>query len=128
MIGTCVCGSVCWTLDNLPSSATICNCTACRKYAALWAYAFIDEGVTTKGITKAYARGTALEFHFCANCGTLAFYRGLRTEEDGKIKIALNLRLANPDAVAKITLERFDGLDTFDDLPLDGRCVSDVWF
>ncbi|TIS67974.1 MAG: GFA family protein, partial [Mesorhizobium sp.] len=24
--------------------------------------------------------------------------------------------------------EHFDGLETFDDLPRDGRCVRDMWF
>ena len=41
---------------------------------------------------------------------------------------AVNLRLAEPDAVATIPIDRFDGLGTFSDLPRDGRCVGDVWF
>jgi hypothetical protein len=40
----------------------------------------------------------------------------------------VNLRLAEPDAVAEVLIRRFDGLDTFEDLPSDGRCVSDYWF
>ena len=39
-----------------------------------------------------------------------------------------NLRLAEPEAVAQIPIDHFDGLDTFDDLPRDGRCVADYWF
>ena len=31
-------------------------------------------------------------------------------------------------AVAGIVMDHFDGLDTFDDLPRDGRCVADMWF
>lgn len=31
-------------------------------------------------------------------------------------------------AVADIPLDHFDGLDTFEDLPSDGRCVRDMWF
>ena len=27
-----------------------------------------------------------------------------------------------------LPIDHFDGLDTFDDLPRDGRCVADYWF
>jgi len=30
--------------------------------------------------------------------------------------------------VARIPIDRFDGLDAFEDLPRDGRCVGDYWF
>jgi hypothetical protein len=30
--------------------------------------------------------------------------------------------------IADIPIDHFDGLDTFDDLPRDGRCVKDYWF
>jgi hypothetical protein len=34
----------------------------------------------------------------------------------------------DPDVVAHIPIRHFDGLDTFEDLPMDGRCVRDYWF
>jgi hypothetical protein len=37
------------------------------------------------------------------------------------------VRLAEPDAVAHLVIDHFDGLDTFEDLPTDGRCVRDLW-
>jgi hypothetical protein len=40
----------------------------------------------------------------------------------------VHLRLAEPDAVAAVVLDRFDGLAIFDDLGRDGRCVADVCF
>ena len=83
-----------------------------------------------KGETRAYVRGDAmLEFHFCPKCGCMAFWRGLRRkDETGKTRIAVNLRLSEPTAVAHIPIDHFDGLDTFDKLPRDGKCVSDYWF
>ena len=42
--------------------------------------------------------------------------------------MAVNIRLAPPEAVADLRIDHFDGLDSFDDLPGDGRCVRDVWF
>jgi hypothetical protein len=126
--GNCLCGSVRWQLDGVPDGATACNCTACRRYGALWAYDFIDHGIRVSGRTTPYVRGSALQFHFCPGCGCVTHWLGLRKEEDGRIRVAVNLRLADPDAVAGIPIDHFDGLDTFDDLPRDGRCVADYWF
>lgn len=73
-------------------------------------------------------RGTVIEFHFCPHCGCVGFWRAREAGEDGRRRVAVNLRLAEPEAVAHIPIDRFDGLDTFDDLPRDGRCVRDYWF
>jgi hypothetical protein len=100
----------------------------CRRYGELWAYDYEGEGIQVSGTTTAYVRGKALEFHFCPTCGCVAFWRGLDLEQDGRRRIAVNLRLAEPDAVAKIPIDHFDGLDTWTDLPRDGKCVVDYWF
>jgi hypothetical protein len=126
--GTCLCQKVSWTLEGTPDGATACNCTACRRYGVLWAYGHVDEDIKTKGETKAYVRGKALEFHFCPNCGAMVFWRGLQKDEEGKTRIAVNLGLSEPETVAHIPIDHFDGLDSFDDLPRDGKCVSDYWF
>lgn len=126
--GACHCGAVRWRFDGVPDGATACNCTVCRRYGVLWAYDYEGEGIHVTGSTRAYVRGEALEFHFCANCACVAFWRSRRVQDDGRLRIAVNLRLAEPDAVARIPIDHFDGLDTFDDLPRDGRCVADYWF
>ena len=41
--------------------------------------------------------------------------------------MAVNLRLAPPEAVGGLLIDRFDGLTAFNDLPPDGRCVRDDW-
>ena len=38
------------------------------------------------------------------------------------------MRLAEPQDVADIPLQRFEGLHSFEDLPRDGRRVADMWF
>jgi hypothetical protein len=126
--GSCLCGAVHWRFDGRPDGATACNCTACRRYGVLWAYDHEGEGIHVTGTTRGYARGTALEFHFCPTCGCLAFWRGKSLDGQGRRRIAVNLRLADPATVADIQIDHFDGLDTFDDLPRDGRCVKDYWF
>jgi len=56
------------------------------------------------------------------------FWRGQQLDEQSRRRIAVNLRLAEPDTVREIPIDHFDGLDTFEDLPRDGRCVADYWF
>jgi len=128
LTGSCHCGALRWQLRDLPESATACNCTVCRRYGVLWAYDHEGEGIHVSGPSKAYIRGKAIEFHFCPDCGCVAFWRAQSLTPEGKRRIAVNLRLTEPEAVAHVPIDHFDGLDTFDDLPRDGRCVGDYWF
>jgi hypothetical protein len=126
--GVCHCGGVRWEYDAQPEGATACNCTVCRRYGVLWIYGYEGEGVRVTGETRSYRRGTAIDFHFCGTCGCMAFYRATRLEAGGRRKIAVNVRLSEPETVGHIPIDHFDGLDKFDDLPRDGRRVSDYWF
>ena len=126
--GSCLCGAVHFTFEGVPDGATACNCTACRRYGVLWAYDYENQGIKVTGATRPYTRGKALEFHFCPTCGCVVFWRAQRDDAEGRRRIAVNLRLAEPEAVAQIPIDHFDGFDTFDDLPRDGKCVADYWF
>jgi hypothetical protein len=130
--GHCHCGAAHWTFHGEIPDATICNCTACRRYGALWAYDYEGHGIHVtapeNGLT-AYVRGSgSLSFNFCRVCGNLVCWRGLKPAEDGRTRIAVNLRLAEPGDVANVPLQCFEGLHSFEDLPRDGRHVADVWF
>lgn len=126
--GSCHCGAVRWRFEGVPESATACNCTICRRYGVLWAYDYENEAIHVSGPTAVYARGGHIGFHFCLGCGCVAYWRALAPGQDGRRRIAVNLRLAEPQSVGAIALARFDGLGTFEDLPRDGRCVADMWF
>jgi hypothetical protein len=130
--GSCHCGAVYWTLEGDPGPVTACNCTLCRRYGALWAYDYENERIRISGPTTAYVRAgkadSALEIRFCPTCGCVMCWRGLRLETDGRRRMAVNIRLAPTEEVAHLIIDHFDGLDTFDDLPRDGRCVRDLWF
>ncbi len=127
--GSCLCGTVNWTFDGMPESATACNCTVCRRYGVLWIYDFENEGIHVSGKTRAYVRNEgSLGFHFCPDCGCVAYWRSLQVQQDGKRRIAVNVRLSEPETVAHLLIDHFDGLDEFEDLPRDGRCVKDYWF
>jgi len=94
----------------------------------LWAYDFEGEGIHVSGTSRCYTRGAAIEFHFCPQCGCVGYWRSRQAEPGGRRRIAVNLRLTEPEAVAQVPIDHFDGLETFADLPRDGRCVADYWF
>ena len=128
--GACHCGQTGWTLAGDPGSITACNCTLCRRYGALWAYDYEGERIRVRGDLSSYRRpkaDPALEMLFCPACACVVAWRGLRLEPDGRRRMAVNLRLADPEAVAQLPIDHFDGLDSFDDLPTQGRCVRDLW-
>jgi hypothetical protein len=130
--GSCHCGATGWSLAGDPGAVTACNCTLCVRYGALWAYDFEGERISISGPTSVYTRigkaDPALEIHFCPTCACVLAWRGLRLEEDGRRRIAANIRLTALEAVADLRIDHLDGYDTFDDLPTDGRCVRDMWF
>ncbi|WP_425099571.1 GFA family protein [Tropicibacter sp. S64] len=129
--GRCLCGAVHWTYDGVPEDATACNCTACRRYGTLWAYDWEGGVIALSGPVKAFARPVehpALDFLFCETCGCVAAWRGRKAQDNGHLPIAVNLRLAEPEAVAGIRMLRFDGLDTFEDVDPLGRSVGDMWY
>lgn len=127
--GSCHCGACTWTFRGDPGSATACNCTICRRYGALWIYDWEDAAIRVSGPTTAYRRGSVIGFNFCPACGCVLFWRALDPDADGRRRIAVNIRLVeDPEAVAHLPIDHFDGLDSFDDLPRDGRAVRDLWF
>lgn len=128
--GACHCEAVKWNLNGAVDGITACNCTVCSRYGALWAYGYEGEEIHVTGETKTYARGRQnLSFHFCSNCGCVAYWRLNKTDENGKRRIAVNARLVDdPKKIADIPIDHFEGLDTFEDLPRDARCVKDMWF
>lgn len=131
LTGSCHCGAAGWTLEGDPGPATACNCTLCRRYGALWAYDYEDERIRLFGPSTVYTRAgpdPSLEIRFCPTCGGVLCWRGLDVDAAGRRRIAVNLRLAEPDAVADLPIDHFDGLMTFEDLSSDGRCVRDLWF
>jgi hypothetical protein len=132
LTGSCHCGAAHWSLEGDPGGITACNCTLCRRYGTLWAYDYENERIRLTGPVAAYRRADSadpsLEILFCPTCACVVAWRGLRLSDTGRRRIAVNVRLAPPEAVADLPIDHFDGLVTFDDLPRDGRCVRDFWF
>lgn len=132
LTGTCHCGAAGWTFDGMPDGVTACNCTLCRRYGVLWIYDYEGERIALTGASRSYTRhdrtSPVLEIRFCGRCGCVLAWRGLSLDTEGRRRIAVNLRLTEPEAVAHLPIDHFDGLVSFDDLPRDERCVRDMWF
>ncbi|MBG1231129.1 GFA family protein [Aestuariivirga litoralis] len=130
--GSCHCGAVHWELDGDIGAVTACNCTACRRYGALWAYDYLNDRIRVFGETRSYVRKNAdgdLGFHFCLHCGGMAYWLAIMSPNETRQRIAVNVRLADdPEAVAAQPIDHFDGLVTFKDRAPDGRCVRDMWY
>ncbi len=128
--GKCHCGEVKWTYEVPLESATACNCSLCRRYGSLWAYGFLGQGISIQGKTSAYQRDKKINgFHFCQHCGCICYYLCNHKNEEGLYRIAVNLRMiTNPDLIQSLPIDHFEGLNSFEDLPRDGRCVRDLWF
>lgn len=61
--------------------------------------------------TISYARGEKnLTFHTCKTCGCTTHWANVK-EPTGHI--AVNLRMADPDVIAKVPVRHFDGAETW---------------
>ena len=58
----------------------------------------------------------------------MAYWCSLKPNEEARRRIAVNLRMTELEPIASLPIERFDGLDKWEDLPCDGRCIKNLWF
>ena len=133
--GRCLCGAAGWTLHGEPEDTTVCNCSACRRYGAVWAYGHVGELLALTGPTTAFSKPDHpyLAFRFCGTCGSVLAWVGLHEEPDGRTRMAVNLRLAlEPAEVRDLELKHFEGAASFEDVvpedPGVARHVRDLWF
>ena len=116
--GECHCGAVRWTFDGIPEKLTSCNCSICRRIAALWAYG-TKGNVTVAAApdaTISYVQGDkSLAIHTCRVCGCTTHWQALAAEGPGpdNWRVAVNMRMADPVDYAAIRVRYFDGADTW---------------
>jgi len=112
--GSCHCGSVSFTFPNKPEWLTSCNCSVCRRFSTLWAYAPVSEVKINAApdATIAYVHGDkSLAMHSCKSCGGTTHWIGL--DGDVSAKMAVNFRMCDPTDYENIQVRRFDGADTW---------------
>ena len=110
--GTCHCGAVSFDYPTTPEFAVACNCSACRRYGAHWIYETADK-IKISGETLSYSWGDKdLAFHSCKICGVTTHWSNRNDPVSGRM--AVNLKLADPDVAKPIPIRPFDGADTWE--------------
>jgi hypothetical protein len=76
--GSCLCGKVTITTENIDSKLGACHCGMCRKWSA-GPFLTVDCGTAFKiegqEHIKAYNSSEWAERAFCSNCGTSLYYK-----------------------------------------------------
>lgn len=112
---TCLCGAVRIEAPEAPHTVTSCNCSACRRTGALWAY-YSQDDVRVEGETRGYGRRDIpgqpepmLALHHCPTCGCITHWWSLTDTT----RMGVNVRLMAPEVVAAARVRRLDGADTW---------------
>ena len=108
--GSCHCGNIRLEVSRFPTEVTRCNCSLCRRYAGLWAYYEPNEVAIhdQNPLTSVYRWGDRdIGYHRCYNCGCVTHY--ITTEKCPIKRIAVNLRMADPALLEKVTIRKVDG-------------------
>jgi hypothetical protein len=112
--GSCHCGAVRFELAEHRDFLTDCNCSICRRYAALWLHCQKPEVKfeCAPDATLAYEWGDhLLAFHSCRTCGCTTHWSS--TQDADPDTMAVNCRLAEPEDIADMRVRRFDGANTW---------------
>jgi hypothetical protein len=110
---TCHCGAVHITVDVAPETVTSCNCSICRRTGALLAYYSPRQVRFTPSPppTDTYMCGdNSMVFHRCKTCGCHTHWLSVDPAYD---RMGVNMRLADPEVLAKVRIRPFDGADTW---------------
>jgi hypothetical protein len=111
---SCHCGAVVMEANSLTAAATACNCSICRRYAALWAPYTRAHARVAVGRDRliAYVWGDkTIEFYHCGTCGCCTHYESVEKNDESRFRI--NARCFAPEDLAPIRVRHFDGAATW---------------
>jgi hypothetical protein len=97
-------------LRRRPRTITCCNCSLCRRYAALWAYYPPDDVVVraSAGACQSYRWGPrSIRFVRCRGCGCVTHWQAIRPGD--RRRMGVNVRNAEPAALVGIRVRHLDG-------------------
>ncbi|ENL3533391.1 aldehyde-activating protein [Vibrio cholerae] len=107
---TCHCGNIHLKLAQLPKEVGECNCSTCRRYAAMWAYYTPDQVSVayTKEKSKFYCWGDKdVEFHRYDICCCVTHY--ITTPKCDSRIFAVNMRMAENEVLSAIPVRKING-------------------
>ncbi|MGF1770336.1 GFA family protein [Enterovibrio makurazakiensis] len=109
-VGSCLCGSVRFSVESFSEKAANCHCTMCRKFHG----AAFGTLVGVKGLNWLSGQGSLKEFvasngstrTFCSNCGSSL---GFRVKGEPLERIELAIATFDVDIPVKIDAEIYTG-------------------
>lgn len=107
---SCHCGNLKLVAKSTPLEVGECNCSICRRYAALWAYYSPSEVTVTWSEDPSiyYIWGDkCVEFHRCNLCGCMTHY--VTTPKCDEQVTAINMRMAEGVILKDILIRKIDG-------------------
>ena len=91
-----------------PDEVTVCTCSICRRYGAIWGYYAPGDAEIQSNGESAYAWGDKdIEFVRCDLCGCVTHYR-TRPDHSTPV-VAVNFRMVDAAEIADIPVREFDG-------------------
>ncbi len=106
---TCHCGNI-KIKAAMPKDIAQCNCSICRRYAALWAYYTPNDVQITykkEGVAFYIWGDKEVEFHRCNLCGCITHY--ITTQECREDILAINMNMAEAEIVNKLPIRKING-------------------
>ena len=107
--GSCHCGQVTFEVEGDLGTAISCNCSICRRKAALlWALPKQQAKFRGAGNLGRYTFNRhAIAHRFCTNCGIHT--HGEDTAEAGEPNVYINIRCLEGVDLDKVPVQHFDG-------------------
>jgi hypothetical protein len=113
--GACHCGAIEFEVIEPPNYLVSCNCSICKRLAALWAHVETRQ-VTIQQKEKgtiSYIHGDrTLAFHTCKKCGCTTHWQSLKPDELSRM--AVNFRMCSNAVIEKFNIRQFDGAKTWE--------------
>ena len=108
--GSCHCGLVAYEVDeDPPTEAMECNCSICRRRAALHHFTTPDKFALKTSrddlLTYRWNKGN-IAYHFCKTCGCAPFAEG---QGPNGPMVEINLRCAEDLDLGNLKINPFDG-------------------
>lgn len=110
IIASCHCGGVRIEVAGTPQWLTSCNCSICRRLAALWArYPRREARLVSEssGVAAYVWNDRVIEFYHCVVCGCSTHHESVEKEDDSRFSV--NARCMPPEVIANVRIRRFDG-------------------
>lgn len=110
---TCHCGAVRIGIPHAPERISMCDCSVCRRYGALWAYCPRDEvsiEAPAGGLARYSRPPRSIAFVRCAACGCVTPWEALAAERGPRTGV--NARNFRPEQIGPAIVRLIDGTVT----------------